>query len=98
MASDVHKFYCHMCSGRALFGETAAVLAANVNNHNDRFHPMDFCGWIATTIVTSTHYEGPSAPPPYLTKYIRSEWGGANPPMITERDKIMLRRNLIRWD
>jgi len=100
MASDVHKFYCHACN-RALFGETASVLAANVNNHNDRFHPLDFCGWLAMTIVQSEHYAGPSTPPPYLAKYThpeRAEWGGAKPPDITERDKIFLVKNFIRWD
>lgn len=97
MSSGVHRFYCLGCKS-ALFGETAAVLAANVNNHNDKFHPMDFCGWLAVTIVTSEHYSPPSEPPGYLQKYVNPEWGGAKPPEISQRDKIMLAKNGIRWD
>lgn len=100
MAGEVHKFYCRGCS-RALFGGSAGELASNVNNHNDRFHPLDFCGWLAMTIVHSEHYQGPSQPPEYLQPYVAPDsgsWGGAPPPQITEQDKILLGEHKIRWD
>lgn len=100
MANEVHKFYCHGCK-RAIFGASATMLATHLNEHAVAYHPMDFCGWSAQSIVQSNNYSGPTTPPAYLAIYThpeRQEWGGAKPPDITERDRIILSRNKIKWD
>lgn len=94
MAEEVHRFYCPLCS-HPLFGSTAAVLAMNVNSHNDKIHPFGFCGWVAGSIVVSDHYQGPSEPPEYLQPYTAP---ASKPVEVSERDKIFLTRNGIRWD
>ena len=100
MAEIIHKYYCRHCK-RFMFGETAAGLAFNVNNHNSVMHPTDCCNWTTSGIQLSANYTGVDGPlPQYLVSHgttSKNEWGGANPPNITERDKIFLERNLIRW-
>jgi hypothetical protein len=100
MAEVVHKYFCTYCN-LYIFGETARSLASTVNSHNIALHPADFAKWTEQRIVLSVHYTGPSHVPAYLAEYVspRSvEWGDAKPPDITERDKIFLERNGIKWD
>jgi hypothetical protein len=95
----VHRYYCEHCK-RAIFGGDTGELAIAVNDHNKKLHPMEFAGWVARTILRSTHYAGPSEPPPYIVPYTQpetAEWGGAKAPDITEKDKKMLAHGLVKW-
>jgi hypothetical protein len=98
MAEVVHKYLCAYCK-LYVFGETTANLASTVNSHNTRMHPTDFANWTPEGITHSKQYSGLNGPlPQYLKPYAQSkEWGDAKPPDISERDKIFLSTNGIKW-
>lgn len=100
MAGEIHKFFCEHCQ-RALTAENSVMLARVLNRHNDQFHPLLCCSWDEKTIIASDRYSRSFEPPSYLAPFITPEtreWGGANPPNITERDKIMLGKGCVKWD
>jgi hypothetical protein len=99
MAEVVHKYFCSYCR-LYVFGETPTLLASIVNSHNRLLHPIDFASWTPEGITQSTQYSGPASVPPYLASYVTpvsKEWGDAKAPDITDRDKIFLVTNGIRW-
>ena len=99
MAEVVHRYYCSYCR-LFIFGNTAAQLASTLNAHNGPLHPTDFANWTELGILRSAKYVGPSEAPPYIAQYcppVSKDGGNSAPPEITERDKIFLKTNGVKW-
>jgi hypothetical protein len=106
----MHKFHCVNCV-IFIFGDTPVRLAEHVNEHNNTHHQFETNNWTGLSIVHSSYYIPPTPPRVVraevraLPRYVEShgltthrEWGDAErAPVITEADKEMLKKALVRW-
>lgn len=97
MNSSPHKFYCSQCRDY-LTGITIPFLVIRVNRHMESCHPADFCNWTDKNIVLSAHYLGPIGLLAPAANAEKNDWGGAEPPNITQEDRELLAKGRVIWD
>jgi hypothetical protein len=91
VSEKIHSYFCIYCH-RSQMGETAAVLAANVNQHNSVFHPADCSSWTSSGITHSNQYSFQELGEPTPVKSLP-----AAPVEITDDDRQMLAKAGIAW-
>lgn len=100
MGNETHKYYCTGCK-RYIFGDSAQILANNLNLHVLSYHPSTYSAWTGSTIIMAQGYAKPTEAPKYLAAYVgpaeTSEWGDAKPPIVTEDDRKLLSKGGVGW-